>query len=306
MELTSENIGLEKISPSQLSTFEECPRLFYYAVWLDLKIDEDQLHLSFGNAIHSAIGALYLEYDDNFGGAWSAGNFENVKKRFLEKWKINNVSETSFNNFLNTRAGRESGFDTREELYKYMKDDGIAMLKSYWSEKERMLVEYGHDLTDFEQYKKVEMHNPEDKSDKLPIPLSMRLDAMNRDKTKIVDFKTSKSKYDETETRKKIQGQCYLFAHLMDTGEFISKFDYIVLRKELKSPDRIEVVQLEYDMADMLAFYFRGKAILVRITQRQFDRPAIGHPGYCNCLKYEEALSVKGIELKVTNHVEGK
>lgn len=297
--LTAENIGLEKISPSMLDQFEQCPKLFYYQNWLGLKLEEDKLHLDFGNAIHSAIGTLYLEYDNHFGGAWEAGDFEKVKEKFLSHWKLQHVPEHSFQNFLNTKAGRESGYINREELYEHMRDDGIVMLQSYWDNKERMLVEYGHDLTEFEMYKKIGMHNPNDKSDTLPIPLSMRLDAMNRDKTKIVDFKTSKSKYDEVETRKKIQGQCYLFAHLMDTGEFISKFDYIVLRKELKSPDRIEVVQLDYDVADMVAFYFRVKAILVRIAQRQFDRPQIGHPGYCNCLKYEEVLSVSGIELPV-------
>ena len=297
MELTKDNIGLEKISPSALSAFEECPRLFYYQNWLGLQLDQDKLHLDFGNAIHSAIKTLYLEYDNHFGGGWSAGSFKPVHTKFLENWRQIHVSEESFQNFMNTRAGKESEFTNKEELYNYMRADGIAMLKSYWEEKERMLIEYNHDLTDFELYRKIEMHNPEDPKDKLPIPLSMRLDAMNRDKTKIIDFKTSKSKYDEVETRKKIQGQCYLFAHLMDTGEFISKFDYIVLRKSLKSPDRIEVVQLEYDMADMLAFYMRVKAILTKIAMRQFDRPVLAHAEWCNCLKYEEALNVKSIEL---------
>jgi hypothetical protein len=150
-----------------------------------------------------------------------------------------------------------------------------------------MLAQYGHDLVEFEIPMKIEMVNPLDPEDKLPVLLSLRIDAINRDKSKIVDFKTSKNKYDEHETRKKIQGQCYVFA----TG--IKKMDYIVLRKGLKNPDRIQVVQLEYDDVDISAFYHRVRSILLKIAQREFSRPAMGHPNYCRCYEYEEKLSVK-------------
>lgn len=295
--LTAEQIGLDRISPSKLDCYESCPKLFYYREWLGLKIDQDKLHLQFGTAIHAAIEMIYLEYDIHFGGAWIAGDFEKVIERFLRHWTPKHVTEESFQKFMSTKAGKESGFTDKDQLYESFKQDGIIMLQSYWDNKERMLVEYGHDLVEFEKMMKVRMVNPEDPSDSLPIPLSMRLDAKNRDNTKIVDFKTSKAKYDEVETRKKIQGQCYLFGELMETGNFISKFDYIVLRKSMKSDDRIEVVQLEYDMADMLAFYHRVKAILTKIANREFDRPIAGHAGYCDCYKYEEILDVKDIHL---------
>lgn len=297
MQLTPELIGMKSISPSKLDCYEQCPRLFYYQNWLGIQLDEDKLHLDFGTAIHAAIEMIYLEYDYNFGGAWVVGDFEKVKERFLRHWTPKHVTETSFQNFLETKAGKESGFTSKEQLYEAFKEDGIAMLQSYWYNKERMLVEYDHDLVDFEKMLKVRMVNPEDPEDSLPIPLSMRMDAKNRSNTKIVDFKTSKSKYDEAETRKKIQGQCYLFGELMETGNLITKFDYIVLRKSMKSADRIEVVQLQYDMADMLAFYHRVKAILTRIANREFDRPVAGHASYCQCYKYEDILSVKDINL---------
>ncbi len=297
--LTKEQIGLDRITPSMLGTFEDCPKLFYYQCWLGLKLEDDRLHLDFGDAIHSAIAVVYLEYDNHFGGAWEAGQFENVKKRFLEKWTPSKVTETSFENFKETRFGKEMGFKNAKELYTYMKNDGLTMLKSYWNEKERLLAEYNHDWTDFEIPLKVEMRNPADPNDKLPIPLSMRIDAKHRTNVKMADFKTSKSKYDLEDTRKKIQGQCYLFGNLMDTGEFIRKFDYTVLRKDLKSPDRVEVVQLEYDEADMQAFYFRVEAILQKIAMREFDRPARGHANYCDCWKFEKELSVKDILLPV-------
>lgn len=295
--LTAEQIGMKSISPSKLDCYEQCPKLFYYRDWLGLKLEEDKLHLDFGTAIHAAIEMIYLEYDYHFGGAWMVGDFEKVKERFLKHWTLNHVTEYSFEKFLTTKAGKESGFTTREELYESMKEDGIIMLQSYWDNKERMLAEYDHDLSDFEVAMKVRMVNPVDPNDSLPIPLSMRLDAKNRSGTKIVDFKTSKSKYDDVETRKKIQGMCYLFGELMTSGKFISKFDYIVLRKSMSSADRIEVVQLEYDMADMLAFYMRVKSILVRIANRDFDRPVKGHQKWCQCYQYESALDVKDIKL---------
>jgi hypothetical protein len=301
--LTAENIGLEKISPSMLNCYEECPRLFYYQNWLGLKLDEDKLHMDFGNAIHETIGYIHVMYDTNFGGGWIGQTFEQIEKYFSHKWTISKVPESTFEKYMQTKAGKESGFKDRKDLFKYFYNDGIAMLQSYWDNKERLLTEYNHDWSDFEQYMKIEMHNPENPSDKLPIPLSMRLDARNRTRTKIGDFKTSSSKYDEVETRKKIQGQCYLFANLMATNQMIKKFDYIVLRKGLKSADRIEVVQLEYDEADMVAFYFRVKNILLRIANREFDAPMVGHPPYCQCRKYEEALSVKDI---IINHKKQK
>lgn len=290
--LTAQGIGMQKISPSQLDSYEACPLLFYYQSWLGLKLKEDKLHMDFGNAIHGALETLYVQYDNHFGGAWSGASFQRVEDSFLDKWRPSHVPQFSFDAFLETKAGRESGFKTAKDLYDSMKEDGIIMLKSYWKEKERMLVEYRHDLVDFEEYARVELINPDNKNEKLPIPLSMRIDARNRNRDKIVDFKTSKGKYDETESRKKIQGQCYLFAELMQTGKMIYDFDYIVLRKGLKSEDRIQVVELHYDEADMIAFYYRVQAILARISQREFVRPSQGHASFCDCWEFENALSI--------------
>ena len=286
-------IGLEKISPSALDCFEGCPRLFYYQNWLGLKLEDDKRHMDFGTAIHGALETLYSLYDDNFKNRWDGEEFQPVEDKFLSLWRHYHVTEDSFQKFLNTKAGRESGFTNKQQLYEQMKEDGLIMLKSYWKEKEHMLVEYGHDLKDFEVVMKVEMINPVEPHDKLPIPLSMRLDAISRDLSLVVDFKTSSGAYNQEETRKKIQGQCYIFARFMTTGVFRGKFDYIVLRKGMKSDDRIQVVQLQYDEADMVAFYQRVRSILVKIANREFDRPSMGHPRWCRCWDYEQALSVK-------------
>lgn len=291
MKLTKEQIGIEKISPSQLGTYEECPRLYYYRDWLKLQLTQDKLHLDYGNAIHSAIHIIFLEYDTNFGGGWSAGNFKNVLYSFDQHWRQEHVPVLSYEKVMSTKFGREMGFRSPKQLYEYMRADGIKILESYWKEKDRLLMEHGHDLINFETPMKIPIINPANPNERLPVMLSMRIDAETRDLKKGVDFKTSKGKYDEDESRKKIQGQCYCFAR------GYREFDYIVLRKDLKSDDRIEVVSLKYDDADMQAFYHRVEAILVGIANRHFDRPNKGHANWCDCLKYEEALSVKGIDL---------
>ena len=292
MNQTAEQIGLEKISPSQLDCYEQCPKLFYYRDWLKLQIDQDRIHMDYGNAIHLAIEMIYIEYDNHFGGGWQAGNFDKVVDRFLQAWKQSNVPQSSYQRIMETKFGKKMEFRSKEDLYEYMKEDGIKMLASYWKEKEVLLVEHGLDLVQFEIPMKVPMVNPSDSTDRLPIPLSLRIDAETRDGKKGADFKTSKGKYNEDETRKKIQGQLYCMA------KGYREFDYIVLRKDLKSDDRIEVVTLKYDDADMQALYHRVEAILTNISQRNFSPPKIGHALWCDCRKYEELLSVKEIELK--------
>lgn len=290
--LTAEQIGLEKISPSQLGTYEECPLLFYYQVYLKIEMPESKLHMDFGTAIHEAIHEIYLEYDDNFGGAWEYSSFEPVEKRFLKNWKPSMITESMLNEYSFTKAGRENGFATTKQLYEYFKKDGLTMLKSYWKEKEMLLTEYGHDLKHFEIPNKTFLKNPFDPSEQLPIPLSYRLDAATRNWDKIVDFKTSGSKYNEIETHKKIQGRLYLLAHLSETGNFISDFDYTVLRKQLVKDDRIEVVRLKYTMNDMMETYLRVQVILQKIANKEFTAPTRGHPSWCRCRNYQEALKV--------------
>ena len=297
-QLTKEQVGLEKISPSALDVYEGCPKLFYYQYWLGLALEQDKRHMDFGSAIHHAIEVIYSQYDDHFGGGWEQADYrgigwQTVEDAFLSHWRQHHVTDKSFAKFKETKAGQASPISSKEELYEHMKEDGLVMLKSYWKEKDRLLSEYEHDLSEFEIPLKVEMVNPTDAEDKLPVLLSMRIDARNRTRTRQVDFKTSGSSYNPDETRKKIQGQCYVFGTWMATGKPIGKFDYIILRKGLKSEDRIEVVQLEYDGADMLAFFERVRSILQKIANREFGRPSMGHNQWCDCYKYEEALLVE-------------
>lgn len=290
--VTKEQIGLEKISPSQLTTYEECPLLFYYQTFLGYQLPESRLHMDFGSAIHSALEVLYLKYDDNFGGAWQGQSIDEVERKFLDHWKPSMVTEEMFNDYSFTADGRKYNFKTPKQLYNFFKEDGLIIIDSYWREKERLLVEHGHDLKHFEIPNKTHLKNPFNRDEQLPIPLSYRIDAATKNWEKIVDFKTSKGKYNQKETFNKLQGRLYLLAHWSETEEFTGLFDYTVLRKQLKTNDRIEVVPLKYTMDDMAETYVRVSVILQKIANREFDAPSRGHPSYCRCRNYKQALQI--------------
>ena len=56
-------LGINRFSPSMIMDYESCPRKFYYTSFLGLKLPQSMKHLEFGNAIHSAIGNIYDQYD---------------------------------------------------------------------------------------------------------------------------------------------------------------------------------------------------------------------------------------------------
>ena len=254
--------------------------------------------MDFGNAVQDSIEIIYSFYDYQFGNGWEAEKHRlpEVEKYFLKQWTIHNVPEDTFKKYMKTKAGRESGYTKREQLYEEFKNDGLAILRSYWKEKELLIVEHGIDIDQTEVKLWVDMHNPVDPSDKLPIPLSGRIDYVTRQtetvKRKLGDFKTSKGSLNAKDMVKKIQCKAYPFGWLMLHGEFLADFDYVVLRKGLVSEDRIQVVPLHFDESDMLEFYIRVKSILLRIANREFPRGQIGHQSFCDCYKYEELLKV--------------
>ena len=294
--LTEKEIGMDRISPSGLDCYEECPKLFYYRNYLGLKITEGSRHFEFGTAIHSALENLYLQYDDNFGGAWESANKEEYIKEFTNVWKVSSIGDEEFLDYLKSKKGKDSGFTHKKELYQYMRADGIAMLNEYWDTKELLITKHGIDVAETELYMRVQMINPADPTDKLPIPLSLRIDAIYRERVGAGDFKTSGAKYNEQEAREKIQGLCYVYA-LYSEDQIVRPFDYIVLRKDMKTDGgRIQVVNLDYEQADVDAWYQRVKAILQRIANKEFAAPLSGHKPWCDCRKFDELLDVSNVK----------
>lgn len=290
--ITKDDIGLERITPSMLVQYMECPKLFYYRDWLGIRIPGDMRHLNFGTSIHEGIDRMYDLYDFNFGGAWEGQEFESVKNAFIEKWSKYPIDLEEFSRYKCSKKGKESSIASPEELHKHMMDDGIAMLRDLWDQKELLVAEYGVDVKDIEIPVKMPLINPNDTNDKHPIPISMRIDGRTKSNVTI-EFKTSGGRYNEEDTRKKLQGRSYAFEEFQNYKNDNPRVVYVILLKDVKTDGkRVQVVDLQYDRADMEMYYNEVGAILQKIANREFNPPLKGHMPYCECRKYEELLKV--------------
>ena len=284
--------GLDRITPSMLMSYVECPKLFYYRDWLGLKFQSDMRHLNFGTCVHEGIDTMYALYDFNFGGAWEAETFTKVKNKFVKCWKAFPIDKEEFKRFKKTKKGEASGLKSAEELHKHMEEDGIAMLKDMWEQKEMLIMDYGLDVSDVEVAVKMPLICPNNPEKQLPIPISMRVDGRTTSGV-TVEFKTAGGKYNEHETRNKLQGRSYAFESYQNYQNKNPRVVYVILLKGLKTNGtRVQVIDLQYTEADMEMYYNEVDAILQKIANREFDVPAKGHSPWCDCRKYEELLKV--------------
>ena len=271
--MTQEEIGLKRISPSMLVEYENCPRLFFYRSWLGLKLPQAMRHLNFGTAIHAGIDNMYEQYDDKDG--WALAEFKIAKDEFLKHWKINMISDED--------APTQEEKDT---IYKEMKADGVEMLKSLWNEKE-VLAAKGVLPDKMEIPLKLIFSHPVT-GEKLPIPLSGRIDGMSD--SRIIEFKTSGNKYKELETRDSMQALSYVALWYAKKETLPDAVDYLVLLKKRKK-DRVQHLHYEYDLSDLGEYFERVKDILQKVKNREFQKPLKNHPYFCDCDKYYEALN---------------
>lgn len=279
-------IGLDRISPSALQCYEDCPKNFYYSCWLGLQLPEkEERHMKFGTAIHETLDFLYSNYDRNFNGGWQGFSFDLLQEEFERKWKPSMITDYEFCVY---KQKKNSPLNSKKELYEDMFDDGIEMLKSYWEEKD-VLMSNGVDVYKTEIPIRVPLLHPVSKKP-LPIPLSLRIDGLTTSGS-IVEFKTSSGKYVEEETRRKIQGLSYSFVKYQETGR-VPRVHYVILLKG-KAKERIQHITLDFDEADMQAYWNRVNATLQKILNREFERSRIGHMPYCDCYKFDELLNVK-------------
>src|SRR3989304_1274355 len=62
------DLPIDRISPSMISSYLECPPLFYYQYIAKIRLPQKQQHLLFGSAIHKAIEMMYKKDPDPY--AW--------------------------------------------------------------------------------------------------------------------------------------------------------------------------------------------------------------------------------------------
>lgn len=263
-------LGINRISPSMLVMYENCPKAFYYIVWLGLKLPTPKMHLLFGTAIHAAIDHIY-ELQPKWAESSVDGALLILKTKFLE----HHVDDKEYTPIQRT------------EKYLEMLNDGYEMLKQFWAQKE-ILWAKGVQPSKMELPIKMGLWNPETK-DPLEIPMSCRLDGETED-SNIIEFKTSSAPYDEFETHLSNQSRSYVWVQFCRTGK-IPDVHYVVLRKKIKK-NKIQHLPLKYDMGDILAFDSKVRSILERIRNREFDRGK-NCQAYCDHRKIELLLNKK-------------
>lgn len=267
-------IGLDRITPSGLVLYEKCPKSFYYSVFLGIRLPQPMIHLEFGTAMHLAIDNIYEQWNEEDG--WTLADKKIVKDIFKRRFTIDAVDIEHFK-------------DKREQVYNEMLEDGLAIIDEYWDQKE-ILRAKGINPTVFEIPLKTKLHIP-GCEEPMELPISLRIDGINEPEDKITEFKTSSKKYDYNETRSSLQALSYAAARYCQTGR-IPSVDYVVMLKKIKK-DKIQHISIQYQVADLLEYDRRVRAILEKIRNREFNRPMKGHDIFCDCYKYEELLKIE-------------
>ena len=264
-------IGINRITPSGLVEYENCPLLFYYRTWLGLKLPQPQVHLKFGSAIHAAIEIIFKER-----------NVQKACDLFSNEFLLEHLDDYEIKGQPATEA---------ERIAKYgdMLHDGKEMLNSLNQEVDTFKSLHNIKPIQFELAWKEILTHPETNLEPLEIPLSCRIDCLCEDDV-ILEFKTSSQEYDIFETRASPQALSYAWIYYQKYKK-IPIIHYIVLRKNRKK-DRINHLRIQYDFADLLAFDSKVRSILEKIRNREFNRPIKGHPMFCDCKKFEEALKI--------------
>lgn len=260
------DLGINRITPSMLVEYENCPRLFYYRSWLGLQLPTPKIHLKFGTAIHSIIDEMYTYPNREFNEKII---FESIKSKF----PIESIDDKEYTEFERTNKHNE------------MILDGVEMLKQFHQEKE-ILWAKGVQPIRMELPLKLDIFDPKTKQ-KLEVPMSLRLDG-ETENGNIIEFKTSSAKYDVFETHLSNQARSYVLAQYCRTGR-IPEVHYVILIKKRKN-EKIQHLHLHYDEADLLAFYSKIGSMLEQIKNREFNIPARGHMNYCDCIKINKIL----------------
>jgi len=270
------DLTLNRVTPSMLATFEKCPMSFFYSYYLGIKMPQQTMHFHFGTGIHEAIDIMFGQHKN-----WP-------DEKILETAKL------KFHEFFTDTSVNEVGIDSvqkQREKYQDMRRDGLELLDAVWLKKEWLVAE-GVLPKIFEQPMKFKPWHPETKEE-LEVPLSLRIDGLNHEDRTIYEYKTSASKYNPEETRVLPQTLAYVWAIWCDTG-IVYDVVYLILLKNRKR-ERLQVLRYQYDLADIVEFDARVRAILEKIKLRDFNFTTPCKAYWCDCKKYKKALDVNHI-----------
>lgn len=257
---------LDRISPSMLGTYLQCPLAFYYGSILKVQIPQENLHLLFGTAVHKAIEEMYNGNPDMEG-----------------------VFAQTFNyNALDPKSQQQ------HSQYTLL---GLDMVKNYQILQPKLDSIYHLSKGNSEFRFKKPIINPVT-GEASRIPLSGVVDRVLTDKAKgrIVEYKTSKDLWSSKETRFKTQSRLYNLWMYTEFGYISDETIYIVLLKKFKATaydKTVQVIRYRPTKEDLAEAWEELDTVLDKIEAGMFERPLSGHPRYCDCFKYERALGLK-------------
>jgi len=262
MQKNTKPFRLDRISPSMIGSYLSCPLNFYYQYVAKIQLPYDKIHLIFGSAIHLALEKMLDVKDPN--------------KVFIKAFDINKLNENE------------------RHLHKEYLALGKEMITNYMDMYPTLDKLY--DLSTGTPEKRFRRHltNPITGAEST-IPLSGIVDKLT-DTGIIIEYKTSKNKWKETETKFKVQNLLYNLWYYSEHGKLAEKMVYIILLKKFKRHKRDQVIQIiesqvTYD--DLAEAFEEVELIIDKIHSGMFDKPTGYHPPYCDCIKYEKLLNTK-------------
>lgn len=256
-----ETYALDRFSPSMMLTYLNCPLSFYYQYIARIHLPQKQIHLVFGSAIHLAVEAIYEDKDP-----YEPFSEEFDKKKLLDEEK-----------------------DLYAEFYKL----GYEMIRNYIKVYPTLNKLYNLADGESEVWLRRKLINPYT-NEETNLPMSGRIDRLTTS-GKIVEYKTSKNKWKTEDLNYTIQTHLYNLWYHTEYEKMPEETLYIILLKKYKHQGRGETYQAlsKHCTLDEIASTFdEVQLILAKINNNEFERPGGWHPPWCDCYKFEEALTI--------------
>ena len=257
---------LDRISPSMVGAYLNCPLAFYYAFIAKVKIPEKNLHLLFGTAVHKAVEEMYNGNPD----------LTTVFRETFDIGKLDPISQKEHGQYMLL---------------------GLDMVKNY-AELHPKLDKIYHLAEGNSEFRfKKPIINPITK-EATRIPVSGVVDRIvdPKGKGRIIEYKTSKDVWSPKESRFKVQSRLYNLWLYTEFGFISEETIYIVMLKKFKTSKfdkTVQVIRYKPTIEDLAEAWEELDTILDKIEAGVFERPTHGHPRYCDCYKYEKALGIK-------------
>ena len=261
MDEKQQNFKLQKFSPSSISTYLQCPKLFYYHYVSGIVLPQKQIHLVFGGAVHEAIEGIY--------------NNQDPFPIFTNYFNINKL------------------LDEEKEKHKEYIELGYEMIRNYIKTHPILDKLYGLQDGESELWIKRHLIHPFT-GEPSSIPISGRIDRLTNN-NKIVEYKTAAKKWSQDDANFALQTMLYNLWYYSEYGIIADETIYIILLKKYKKVGRGETYQVlsnHCTLEDLASTFEEIEIIINKINNHEFDRPPGFHPPWCDCHRYEEALNL--------------